>query len=140
MTYSVIAGESITVTLQPAEGFKVNSVTFNDETVTVSDDSFTTPVIAADSKINVEYAWDGEITFEYTSGVETINGCDFKVYRQNEMIVIENIESYSEINVYNLSGVKLASTLSDESDIVRIRIASGIYIITINGAAIKVNL
>lgn len=141
MTYNVIAGQPVTIALEPAEGFKVSAVTFNDESVTVVNNSFTTPEVNADSNIYVEYAWDGDIAFEYLSGVETVKGCDFRVYRQNEFIVIENVETSSLINVFDLSGVKLASSLSDvDSDIVKIRIVPGIYIITINGVAIKVNL
>lgn len=140
MTYSVVAGQPVIIALEPAEGFKVSSVTFNDEPIEDVDNSITTPSIEADSQINVEYAWADEIKFDYTTGVDKVNGCDFLVYRNNDEIVIENVETYSQINVFTVSGVKIASTVSNEIDVVRIRIVPGVYIITINGTAIKVNL
>lgn len=140
MTYSVLEGQAVTIAVKPAEGFKVLSATFNDETVKVVDNTLTTPAIEEDSDLTVEFAWDGDIRFEYSAGIETINGCDFRVYREGNTIVIENIESYSQVNVFTLSGAKLGSSFSDELDTVRINVEPGIYIITINGFAIKVNL
>lgn len=140
ITYSVLEGQTVTITLTPADGFKVLSATFNDEILNPIDNTVVTPEIEEDSDLTVEFAWDGEIGFEYTTGLETVNGCDFRVYRQDNFIVIENIESYSQVNIYTLSGVKLGSSISNDSDTIRINVVPGIYIITINGFAIKVNL
>lgn len=138
MTTSIAKGSTVTVEVTPAENFKVESVSFNGEDATLSGDSFTTPVLDTDeARLEVTFAYDGTVVFDFTNGVESVDGCPYKVWNDTDHIVIENVKAGADIKVYSVAGVEIAATTAGD-DIVKISVLPGVYVIVIDNVALKI--
>lgn len=138
MTASIAKGSTVTVAVTPAENFKVERVSFNGEDATLSGDSFTTPVLDTDeARLEVTFAYDGTVVFDFTNGVESVDGCPYKVWNDTDHIVIENVKAGADIKVYSVAGVEIAATTAGD-DIVKISVLPGVYVIVIDNVALKI--
>ncbi len=139
---NVVKGEAAVLTLEPAEGWKVEQVLFNGEDVTeeVAGNAYTTPALVADSEVEVTYAYAEEIqVIEGIVGVTEIFGTNYTVEVQGEILYIKGLAGGEVIKVYSLGGVELAS-LTGTVDTASVVLSKGTFIVTINGTAIKVIL
>lgn len=138
VTTTVAKGSTVTVNVAPAENFKVESVAFNGEDVELSGDSFTTPALDSDEALlEVTFAYDGTILFDFTTGVEDIADCPFKVWSNDDHIVIENVTVGADIKVYSVAGVLIADTTATD-EVVNISVLPGVYVVVIDGVGLKV--
>lgn len=138
MTVSVSKGSTVTVNVTPADNFKAESVTFNGEDVELSDDSFTTPALDSDEALlEVTFAYDGTVLFDFSTGVDDIADCPFKVWNDEDHIVIENVTVGADIKVYSVAGVLIADTTATD-EVVNISVLPGVYVVVIDGVGLKV--
>ncbi|MDE5957708.1 MAG: hypothetical protein K2G78_05310 [Muribaculaceae bacterium] len=138
VTTTVAKGSTVTVNVAPAENFKVESVIFNGEDAALSGDSFTTPALDSDEALlEVTFAYDGTVLFDFTTGVEDIADCPFKVWRDDDHIVIENVTVGADIKVYSMAGVLIADTTATD-EVVNISVLPGVYVVVIDGVGLKV--
>ncbi len=129
-------GSSISFALIPAEGWKINTVTYNGYDVTSelnSENEFTTPAIYNDAALSV--------SFESTqSAVNSARVSNAKVYASNGQIIVAGVESGNMISVYDESGKVIAQTITRSKEH-RLSIQSkGIYIVKVEGKTVKVSL
>ncbi len=136
----IAKGQTATVTLTPAEGWKVESVKFNgnDVTADVKNGSYTTPALNTNSTLDAEYAYNGNLAFADESTVAQIEGSNIKVSVVGSDIIVNGVAKGDRVDVYSISGSHIAGhDASDEA--VRITVNGGIYVVTINGKnAVKV--
>lgn len=138
VTTTVAKGSTVTVNVAPAENFKVESVIFNGEEAALSGDSFTTPALDSDEALlEVTFAYDGTILFDFTTGVDDIADCPFKVWSNDDHIVIENVTVGADIKVYSVAGVLIADTTATD-EVVNISVLPGVYVVVIDGVGLKV--
>ena len=138
VTTTVAKGSTVTVNVAPVENFKVESVIFNGEDAALSGDSFTTPALDSDEALlEVTFAYDGTVLFDFTTGVEDIADCPFKVWRDDDHIVIKNVTVGADIKVYSVAGVLIADTTATD-EVVNISVLPGVYVVVIDGVGLKV--
>lgn len=129
-------GACIKFALMPAEGWKVNSVTYNGIDVTSelnSENEYTTPAIYEDATLSV--------SFESTqSAVNSARVSNAKVYASNGQIIVAGVEDGNMISVYDESGKIITQTVARSNE-QRLSIQSkGIYIVKVEGKTVKVSL
>ena len=97
--------------ITPDEGWRINTVTFNDKDVIADltdDNRYTTPAISADSELRV--------TFEITDSSITTVGCNtvaVKVYVDNTgLVTVEGVESGHVISAYSVNGMFIDTVTS----------------------------
>ena len=126
--------DSYTFYIEPSEGWKVHTVTFNGEDITSSveaDGRLTTPYIRDNSVLSVSFE-------EGTSGVADTQSSNAKVYVQGNSIVVANAEVGESIQVYNEAGVNVASTQARQS-VETVTVEKGhVYIVKLKNKTIKV--
>lgn len=78
--------------------------------------------------------------FDFSTSVDgVVDGCDYKVYSDNEYLVIENVPAHAQVAIYTVAGLKVVGdTNHGDTDIIRINLNPGVYIVIINDDALKV--
>lgn len=130
------------IAVTPSDNWILDSLTLNGEDVTdaVADGVYTIPAASLedDAELNAVFAYAGEVIFDFTTGVETMDGCDFRVYSDAEDLVIENVPTNARVAVYSTAGQLIASAEAGDNDIVRISLLPGIYVVTVDNVALKI--
>lgn len=130
-------GKSYSFQIEPADGWKINSVLYNGQDVTnqLTDDGFfTTPAIAENSTLNVSF----ESTAE--SSVRQAYFNDLKVYANGNTIYIKGIKQGETVSVYDLGGSMIKSIVS-KCDSIEIPLPSDqVYIVRTTDKVFKVGL
>lgn len=100
-------GKSYTFGFEADYGWKVNSVTFNNNDVTLSlnNDMFTTPTLTTNSTLSVVYTM--------TAGVKSIERSNVKVLNVDGGIDVSDAAAGQIINVFTTDGKRIASAISD---------------------------
>lgn len=124
-----------TFTFTPATDESLVSVTYNDNTVTVTDNtdgtfSFTTPLLNEDANLHAVFSGA-------TTGAAKNQNEKIKCSASNGEILIQGLELGQNIVLYNVSGQKIVDTQSRNSDMT-IKAKSGVYILKINNESIKI--
>lgn len=135
MIFATDPGTSHKIKINPEDGWRINSVTFNDTDVTNDLDAnnvYTTPPITQNATLKVSFESTSTPIFEMTS--ERIS-----VFSQNSNIVIKGTESGTPVGVYSESGASLTSTKSQGDDL-RIQLPYGTYIVKVGNRTFKVVL
>lgn len=128
----VVKGTSATVALAPAEGWKVGNVTFNgtDVTAAVKDNTYTTPALTADSKLDVTFEYDGEL-FTPSTSTELITEFKLRAYSENGEIVVANLQPGMVVNVFTIDGAAAGSYNVKDMDVLNVKVVPGIYVVTV---------
>ncbi len=137
-----VKGETVALTLTPAEGWKVESVSFNGEDVTseVADNVYTTPVLDADANVDVKLAYDGAVV-EPSGMDDIVTDFNVRVWSENGSVVIAGLENGTNVNVFTADGANVTSFVAADPQY-SIALAPAAYIITLSDgqktAAVKV--
>ena len=129
---SVELGKVYIYSIQPDDGWEVNSITFNGNDVTsqLMDGQFSTPVITGNAELNVVFVKRG-------SGMkETTANPRIKVYSNGMTITIAGADEQTPVNVYDTGGVLVTSARGNAS----FTLDSGIYLVTVGDDVFKVAL
>lgn len=145
VAHKVAKEQDATVNVAPTENWILSKLTLNDADVTedvAADGNYTIPAasLKEDANLKAEFAYNGTPMFDFTTSVDGIvDGCDYKVYSDNNDLVIENVPANAKVAVYSVAGLKIAeeSNLGD-TDIIRISLNPGVYVVIINNDALKV--
>ena len=124
------AGQSVTFTIVPDEGYEIDKVVFNEQDITsqVSDNTFVT---------QINYSSVFEVSFKKIDDVaiNVINKNNIIVQSLSNGIAIETKEQ-TPISVYNLSGQKVYQSIIIGN--VEVALNKGIYILRVNDESQKV--
>ena len=129
---SVELGKVYIYSIQPDDGWEVNSITFNGNDVTsqLMDGQFSTPVITGNAELNVVFVKRG-------SGMkETTANPRIKVYSNGMTITIAGADEQTPVNVYDTGGVLVTSARGNAS----FTLDSGVYLVTVGDDVFKVAL
>ena len=130
-TVEVNSGDQVKLSILPDEGYAIAKLLLNgnDLSSSILDGEFTSPVITANTKI--------EVSFEVVSGIKDAQNNNVKVYGENGIIVIEGAEGM--IEVYSIAGAKVAAVEAN-ANVTKISVAGNAYIVRVNGKSFKVIL
>jgi len=138
LTQLVERGSQYTFTIQPSENWLINMVTFNGVDVTSKLDAnnqYTTSAITKNSELN--------ISFESVSVGTSISNTEInnlKVYSEQGNLIIEGIETSTQISIYTEGG-SLLKTLVTEDNKVSISLPQNqVYIVKLNDNVYKILL
>lgn len=128
----VAKGETATVNFTPAEGWKVEAVTFNgaDVTAQVNGNSYTTPALEADAALNAVYAYDGNI-FEPTGMDEVFGDFQLRAWSENGAMFVAGLQAGMTVDVYTVNGTHVGNYALENDDTLKINAAAGTYVITV---------
>lgn len=130
-------GKSYTYNIQPSDGWKLHSVTFNGEiqntTTTGNTVIVTTPPITENSTLNIAFEKDEPSTVTY-AGHES----KLKVSVQGETIIVENAEEGERINVYNESGMIVKEAIGTGNRMEITLPTNNLYVIQTKHKTIKI--
>ncbi len=120
--YTYAAGETITVTADPYDGYKFvswsNGSTENTITVTVNSDITLTA------------------TFAPVQGIDGVDGLNVNVYSKEGNVFVNGAEGY-DVTVYDINGRTMAKTLN-ATETVQFRMpATGVYVVKIGNTVTK---
>ncbi len=125
-------GDEIELNVLPANGWGINTVSFNGEDVTykVIDGNFTTPALTGASALSVVFVKDND-------GVEaTMALTDIKVYGNNRIITINGANQGEAISVYAVNGQLIYNGTNTSIPVAE----NGVYIVIVGGNTFKVAL
>lgn len=141
MTTTVTKGSVITLALHPTDGWKVQTLTLNGESVgDVTDNTYTTPALTADATVAVEYAYDGDLQFidlATAIGAVALDGSAYSVSQNGDYLVISGLAEGDNVTVYNTGGMKLADHVAS-ADSLKLQVPTGVYIIRVGLVTFKV--
>ncbi len=128
----VAKGETATVNFTPAEGWKVETVTFNgaDVTAQVNGNAYTTPALEADATVNAVYAYDGNV-FEPTGMDEVFGDFQLRAWSENGAMFVAGLQAGMTVDVYTVNGTHVGSYALENDDTLKINAAAGTYVITV---------
>lgn len=133
ITHKEDYNEAVDLSIVADEGWKTNTITFNDEDVTAeldSDGNYTTPILTADAIISIvfEKIDDDMSEIEITSIAN-----DVKVYSNNSVVTVVNAKDGALINIYDING-KIIYSGTEHS----IPLSSNdVYILTVENKTFK---
>lgn len=129
-------GQACTVRIQPEDGWRIHSVTFDgtDYTSVLDEDNrFTTPTLYEDASLNVAFEQDG-------NGISSLSSSPVKVYAQNGRLVVEQVGTGSEICIYDSAG-RTVKTLDAQGGRTETSLPTGqVYIVKTVGKTVKIAL
>ena len=141
-SYKVPQGSSTTVTLAPAEDWKVASVSANgvDVTAEVKDGAYTLKNVTEESSIIATFEYAKEVSIVETTGIVEIGDRKLTVTCTDEYIAINGVAEGDNVAVYTMNGMTIGQmTVTDGKDEIRISAPAGqIYLVKVNGNAFKV--
>lgn len=136
MKLQVKKGETYTVLIEPEEGWKLNSVTYNDENVTNSLDEqnrFTTPAITADAVLRVVFE-------QLSTRIAKLANDNLKIIPVSGGVWVEGAEENSTCYVFTSDG-KMEKSAGVSKDRTFIGLPEGqVYIVNVGGKTLKVAL
>lgn len=125
--------ESYNFFIEPSEGWTLHSVALNGEDITnrVGDDgALKLSEISESTTLSITFESNG-------SSVKSIDPSRAKVYGVDNSIVISGANDGENIQIYDDAGL-LIETVKATSNSMRIPLANGIYIVKLDGKAVKV--
>lgn len=124
--------QSMTLKFTPSDNWIVTDVLHN-EVSKGAVDAYTIDDLTENTTIEVQHGYQGNIAFEFTTDVNSIevDGTNYVVSREGEMIVISGLNKTEIIRVYSMGG-QVLFTESATNEVANISLPSGIYVITIN--------
>lgn len=128
---TVAKGSASTINLTPAANWKVGSVKFNgaDVTENVANNSYTTPVINADSKLEVAFEYDGILNV--STGIDdVVTDFNLTVYSENGIIRIQGLTPGMNVKLYTIDGAYVADATAAESSL-NFEVAGGTYVVLV---------
>lgn len=135
-------GKDAKVNLSAGALWKLSSLKLNGEDVDASeanDGYYTIPgdKLNQDANLVAEFEYNGNYAFDFTTGVQTVEGCDYSVYSDNGTLVVENVADGANVAVYNMHGMLIDSTKASDS-VLRLTIEPGYYVLIIGQETLKV--
>lgn len=136
-TETVRDQDTQTFTFTPAEGASLVSVTYNDNTVTVTDNndgtfSFTTPLLNQDANMHVVFS--GATTSVDRKTIDTV-----KYSFQNGNLFIRNLIPGHNVKLFSISGQKVFDAQSIHNEL-NLKTTNGVYILKIDNESMKIVL
>lgn len=139
-SFKVAKDNDATVTLTPAADWKLASLTLNGEDVTedVADNTYTLKGMTEDANLAATYEYAHEVEIIETTGIVSVENHDYTVSSSEEFIKIENLLAGDTVKVYTVNGMAVAQMTATQ-DTMEISLPKGqVYVVMINGAAVKV--
>ncbi len=127
-------GKIYSYTVQPDEGWTVNTLTFNGEDMTgqLLDGQFSTPVITGDAELNVVFKQEAS----NIKSLKQTEATKVKVYAYNGTVRVAGAEDDAKVEAYNTGGIRIAEGEGNCS----VSLDSGIYIVKVGKETFKVSL
>ena len=129
-------GSSYTFTIHTESGWKIHSVTFNDNDVTNkldSNNSFTTPEINESSTLSVVYEQEG-------SSVNMPQASEVKIQVTSYGIRVTGVHMDDVINVYAIDGILLESVRAQASQVDIPLHKDKVYVVKVGTKTMKLRL
>ncbi|MCR5366442.1 MAG: leucine-rich repeat domain-containing protein [Prevotella sp.] len=136
VTLSVAKNHSLRYQIQPDEGWRVNSLTFNGEDITDQIQQGTyidTPVLREKSTIRIAYEQAG-------TGVKTMGDSKVRVLGYDGGIVVDHASEGQTVNVYTLDGRLVRSVTIKHAQHTIPLTAGQVYIVKVAEKTIKIRL
>lgn len=136
VTLSVAKNHSLRYQIQPDEGWRVNSLTFNGEDITDQIQQGTyidTPVLREKSTIRIAYEQAG-------TGVKTMGDSKVKVLGYDGGIVVDHASEGQTVSVYTLDGRLVRSVTIKHAQHTIPLTAGQVYIVKVAEKTIKIRL
>lgn len=141
--HKAVKGESHEVNVSEGDDWKLTELTLNGADVTsgVSNGLYVIPADKMDNDVELEAKFDYNkpVSFDFTTGVENIEGCVYSVKKEGGKLVITGLTVGDIVRVYTVSGMQLANAVADYSKL-NLSIGEGVYVVTINDTVLKVRL
>lgn len=128
-------GKTATVSLTPAEGWKLDRLTFNGDDVTdqVADNAYTTPAMTANSTIYAAYAFDGAVA-EPNGADQVVTDLDLRAWSDAGKVYVAGMKEGQTLRVYTAGGA-LLTTMAAESDCTaEVSAPAGVLVLTVSDA------
>lgn len=139
VSHEVKKGSKVTVKINPTENFMIDELTLNGETQAINGNRYMTPELNDDEAVlNLTHKYVGDAYFDFSTGVETITGCDYSVVNVEDGIKITGLSGGEDVYVFNAAGMEIANKTNGSHNTVTISLEPGIYIIVVDGTALKV--
>ena len=139
-SFEVLEGRDATVSLQPAADWTLASLTLNGKDVTadVVDNAYTLKKVAEESSLIATYEFAHEVDVVETTGIVSVENHDYTISNVDGFIQIENLKAGDVVKVYTVNGMSVAQ-MTASKDVMKISAPTGqVYVVMINGAAVKV--
>ena len=134
---SVNEGDTYRLQIVAAEGWKVHTVTFNDEDVTeniTKEGFFTTPAMLDDAVLNIAFEQMGN------SEVNNARANAIKVYGSNNQLHISGTEQGDHIAIYDTKGILVTRQVA-YAETIDIEVeANKIYIVKVSDKIVKIQM
>ena len=139
-SFEVLEGRDATVSLQPAADWTLASLTLNGKDVTtdVVDNAYTINKVTEESSLVATYEFAHEVDVVETTGIVSVENHDYTISNADGFIQIENLKAGDVVKVYTVNGMSVAQ-MTASKDVMKISAPTGqVYVVMINGAAVKV--
>lgn len=140
--YKTVKNEEATVLIEGSDYWELDKLYLNGENVTEDVDffgSYTIPAsaLAKNVTLEAEFTFNHEINFDFTTGIDNVEGCKYTVSTNADGITIDGVSVGDQIKVFSTNGMLLAEREATNEK-VTISVPNGTYIVLINNVAIKV--
>lgn len=142
-SFKVAEGNNASVALQPEADWQVASVTLNgaDVTADVVDNVYTIKDIKEEANLVAAYEYANEIEIVEEGGnvsVESVEGDRYTVTNNAEGVLVQGLNIGDVVNVFTSNGMLIVSKTASKENM-KISLPAGqVYIVAIQGAAVKV--
>lgn len=139
VSHEVAKGTRVTVKIAPAENFMIDELSLNGQPQAINGNRYITPELNDDeATLSLTHKYVGDAYFDFSTGVETITGCNYTVVNVEDGIRISGLNGGEDIYVFNAAGMEIANKTNGSYDTVTINLEPGIYIIVVDQTALKV--
>lgn len=138
---NVEAGKTTSIAVTPAEGWKLESLTLNDNDVTedVVNGTYTSPAATAEMNFVAQFSYDGIVVTP--SGVDdVVTDLNLRGWSQDGKLMIAGLKAGQVLSVYTVGGCMMTTVNVADEDTLSIAVPEGIYIVTVTDGAKKVAL
>ena len=138
-TSPVEEGKTVSFQLSPVDDlWTVESV--SNASLDAQSGMYVTEPVVADVEVKAVFALVNPVDFDFTVGVEGVAAeCSYRVYSENNYLVIEGVTEGDNIRIYTTGGTLMADkSVPSDVNTVSMNLADGIYIVAINGKTFKV--
>lgn len=139
ITHEVAKGSTVAIKIAPADNYEIAELTLNGEKQAFNGNRYVTPALNDDeATLNLAHRYANDVMFDFTTGVETVAGCDFKVVNVADGVDIYGLTGNESIYVFNTAGVEIARKHNNGNLMEHISLDHGIYVIAIDKVTLKI--
>lgn len=140
--YRALKAHDLTVAINGSDLWAIDTLLLDGKDVTADVDVtglYTIPAAELNDNANLEatFKFMHEINWDFSTGVEEVEGCEYKVYSTIDHLAIENLKDGDIVRIFSTNGMMLANNVATNR-YMTVNLPSGVYIVMINDVALKV--